>query len=130
MFDDRVIMEFTFHAVLTHFKHACLLLSYSALLRSSLPLWQEDILNICDPTRVNEADVVLWPKCDFAVIIFYVKLRSFWHQNCDFIIFHSRVMRKSKLLSCNIRNLEVQVWCPETFHFVNKSLRLHIKLTV
>ena len=27
--------------------------------------------NKCDPTRVNEADVVRGPNCDFAVNVFY-----------------------------------------------------------
>ena len=70
------------------------------------------IIIICDPIWVNETDVVHWLNVIFADNICFMSVESFWHQNYSFIIFHSRVMRKSKLLSCDIRNWEVQVSSP------------------
>ena len=56
------------------------------------------LMYICDQTWVNEADVVMGPNCDFSVNEFYSNQESFWHKNYFDTIFHSKDMRKTKLI--------------------------------
>ena len=51
-------------------------------------------IDFCDPTQVNEADVVRGPNRDFAVNVFYKNQEPFWHKNHFDTIFHSKDMRK------------------------------------
>ena len=51
---------------------------------------------ICDPTQVNEADVVRRPNCNFAINVFHRNQESFWPKDHFDTIFHSKDMRKDK----------------------------------
>ena len=51
-------------------------------------------VSICDPTQVNDADVIRGPNCDFDVYVFYRNQVSFWLKNLFDTIFHSKDMRK------------------------------------
>ena len=63
----------------------------------------------CDPTQVNEADVVRGSNWDFAVNVFYRNQESFWHKTHIDTIFHSKDMRKTKLICKNFKNSKFHV---------------------
>ena len=90
------------------------------------------ISNNCDPTRVNEADVVYWPKWDFANNMFYMSLGSF---DTKIIVLSFSILELWENQNCfldswDIRNQEIQVLSPEIFHFVNKLMGFQIKQTM
>ena len=66
-------------------------------------------MNICDPTWVNEADVIRGVYCDFAVNVFFRNQESFWHTNHFDTIFNFRDMRKTKFVCKSFKKLKIHI---------------------
>ena len=86
----------------------CIIYSNMCLIWCDPSLGRTDS-DICDPTRVNEADVIWWPNCDFSVNVFYRTQKLFQHKNHFDTIFHSKDMRRTKLTCWNFKNLKICV---------------------
>ena len=85
------------HTVNTHTHKHIWKIVFSLISRQTIQLiGDEGRAYICDPTQVNEADVVRWLSCNFAVNVFYTNQALFWHKIHFDTIFHSKYMRKTK----------------------------------
>ena len=82
----------------------------------------------CDPTWVNEADLVSGPNCDFAVNVFYRNQESFRHKKSFWYHFPFQRYKKTRFMCKNFKNLKTPCFKQFKVSFckqVNEANRQH-----